>query len=90
MRSWQDFDLVQLAVLPMFLFSGTFFPLSVYPPALQWLVQAFPLYHAVELMRGLTTGVVGWSMLGHLAYFVVLAVLGVAVAATRLKSLLLR
>ncbi|MGH3813767.1 MAG: ABC transporter permease, partial [Pseudonocardiaceae bacterium] len=56
MRSWQDFDLVQLAVLPMFLFSATFFPLSVYPPALRWLVQAFPLYHAVALMRGLTTG----------------------------------
>ncbi|MGH4024443.1 MAG: ABC transporter permease [Pseudonocardiaceae bacterium] len=90
MRSWQDFDLVQLAVLPMFLFSATFFPLSVYPPALQWLVQAFPLYHAVELMRGLTTGVVSWSMLANLSYFVVLAVLGVAVAATRLKSLLLR
>lgn len=90
MRSWQDFDLVQLGVLPMFLFSATFFPLSVYPPALQWLIQAFPLYHAVELMRGLTTGVVSWSMLGNLSYFVVLAVLGVAVASTRLKSLLLR
>jgi lipooligosaccharide transport system permease protein len=90
MRSWQDFDLVQLAVLPMFLFSATFFPLSVYPPALQWLVRAFPLYHAVELMRGLTTGVVGWSMLGDLAYFVVMATVGTVVAARRLQTLLLR
>jgi lipooligosaccharide transport system permease protein len=90
MRSWQDFDLVQLAVLPMFLFSATFFPLSVYPSALQWLVQAFPLYHAVALMRGLTTGVVGWSALGHAAYFVVMAALGLVVASRRLKLLLLR
>ncbi|MGH3815533.1 MAG: ABC transporter permease [Pseudonocardiaceae bacterium] len=90
MRSWQDFDLVQLAVLPMFLFSTTFFPLSVYPTALQWLVQAFPLYHAVALMRGLTTGVVGWSMLGNLAYFVVMATVGTVVASRRLQSLLLR
>ncbi|MGH3838622.1 MAG: ABC transporter permease [Pseudonocardiaceae bacterium] len=90
MRSWQDFDLVQLAVLPMFLFSATFFPLSVYPPALRWLVQAFPLYHAVALMRGLTTGVVSWSMLGNLAYFVVMAACGVVVASRRLQSLLLR
>jgi len=90
MRSWQDFDLVQLAVVPMFLFSATFFPLSVYPPVLQWLVQAFPLYHAVELMRGLTTGVVGWAMLGHVAYFLVMATFGVVMAAHRLKSLLLR
>ncbi|MGH3915055.1 MAG: ABC transporter permease [Pseudonocardiaceae bacterium] len=90
MRSWQDFDLVQLAVVPMFLFSATFFPLSVYPPTLQWLVQAFPLYHAVELMRGLTAGVVGWSMLGHLAYFLVMAFVGVVVASRRLRALLLR
>ncbi|MDQ4009178.1 MAG: ABC transporter permease [Actinomycetota bacterium] len=90
MRSWHDFDLVQLAVLPMFLFSATFFPLSVYPPALQWLVQAFPLYHAVTLMRGLTTGVVGASMLGHLAYFVVMAAFGTVLASRRLRLLLLR
>lgn len=90
MRSWQDFDLVQLAVLPMFLFSATFFPMSVYPPAVQWLVQAFPLYHAVALMRGLTTGVVGASMLGHLVYFVVMAALGTVVASRRLRFLLLR
>ncbi|HEU0127833.1 MAG TPA: ABC transporter permease [Pseudonocardiaceae bacterium] len=90
MRSWQDFDLVQLAVLPMFLFSATFFPLSVYPPAVQRLVQAFPLYHAVALMRGLVTGVVGASMLWHLAYFVVMAAFGTVVASRRLRFLLLR
>jgi lipooligosaccharide transport system permease protein len=90
MRSWQDFDLVQLAIMPMFLFSATFFPLSVYPPALQWLVQAFPLYHAVALMRGLTTGVVDWSMLGHVAYFGVMATVGIVVASRRLTTLLLR
>lgn len=90
MRSWQDFDLVQLAVVPMFLFSATFFPLSVYPPALQWLVQAFPLYHAAALLRGLTTGVIGWSALGHVAYFVGMAALGLAAASRRLTLLLLR
>jgi lipooligosaccharide transport system permease protein len=90
MRSWQDFDLVQLAVLPMFLFSATFFPLSVYPAALQWLVRAFPLYHAVALMRGLTTGVVGASMLGHVAYFAGMAAIGIVVASRRLTTLLLR
>jgi lipooligosaccharide transport system permease protein len=90
MRSWQDFDLVQLAVLPMFLFSATFFPLSVYPRGVQWVVQAFPLYHAVALMRGLTNGVVGWSMTGHVAYFVVMASLGLVVASRRLKILLLQ
>lgn len=90
MRSWQDFDLVTLAVLPMFLFATTFYPLGVYPRPLQILVECLPLFHAVELMRGLTTGAVHLGMLGHLAYFVVMAAVGVVVAARRLEALLLR
>lgn len=90
MRSWQDFDLVQLAVLPLFLFSTTFFPLSVYPPLLQTVVTWTPLYHAIELLRGLTTGVIGWSMVGDLAYFAVMAGIGLVVAARRLGFLLLK
>lgn len=89
MRSWQDFDLVQLAVLPLFLFSTTFYPLSVYPGWLQTVVTWTPLYHAIELMRGLTLGVVDWGMLGHVAYFAVLAAVGTVVAARRLGKLLL-
>ncbi|MEV8439373.1 ABC transporter permease [Actinosynnema sp. NPDC051121] len=89
MRSWHDFDLVQLAVMPLFLFSTTFYPLSVYPGWLQAVVQCTPLYHAIELMRALTTGYVGWSAWGHVAYFAVMAAVGVVVAARRLGKLLL-
>ncbi|MCU1666830.1 MAG: type transporter [Pseudonocardia sp.] len=90
MRSWQDFDLVTLAILPMFLFSTTFYPLSVYPRWLQLVVEFLPLFHAVELMRGLTTGAVHLGMVGHLAYFLVMIVVGVTVASRRLDVLLLR
>jgi len=90
MRSWQDFDLVTLAILPMFLFATTFYPLSVYPRWLQIVVEVMPLFHAVELMRGLTIGVVHAGLLGHLAYFLVMIVVGSVVAARRLDILLLR
>jgi ABC-type multidrug transport system, permease component len=90
MRSWQDFDLVTLAILPMFLFSTTFYPLSVYPRWLQIVVECLPLFHAVELMRGLTTGAMHLGLLGHLSYFLVMIAIGVAVAARRLGALLLR
>jgi lipooligosaccharide transport system permease protein len=79
MRSWQDFELVQLAIMPMFLFATTFYPLSVYPESVRWLVQCMPLYHGVELMRSLCTGTVSWGLLSNAAYFVVMAVLGFAV-----------
>jgi lipooligosaccharide transport system permease protein len=90
MRSWQDFDLIQLVIMPMFLFATTFFPLSVYPRAVQIVVECLPLFHAVELMRGLTTGVVGVALLWHAGYFVVMAGIGVLIAAGRLSALLLR
>jgi lipooligosaccharide transport system permease protein len=89
MRSWVDFDYITLAIQPMFLFSATFFPLATYPEALQWLVRATPLYHGVALERALMLGDVGWGVLGHVAYLVVLGGLGIIGTARRLEKLLL-
>jgi lipooligosaccharide transport system permease protein len=89
MRSWTDFDMVQLAVLPLFLFSATFYPLSTYPRALQFVVQATPLYHGVALVRGLCTGVVGPGLLVHACYFAVMGFVGLRVAARRIEQRLL-
>ena len=65
MRSWQDFDKVSLAIIPLFLFSATFYPLTVYPGWLQVVVRCTPLYQGVALLRGLDLGIFGWSLLGH-------------------------
>lgn len=90
MRSWQDFEFVHLVIVPMFLFSTTFYPLSVYPRPLQLLVEATPLYHGIELLRALTTGAgVGPGLLGHLLYFVIMGLIGVGWSARRLERLLL-
>jgi lipooligosaccharide transport system permease protein len=80
---------VQLAVLPLFLFSTTFYPLSTYPRWLQIVVECTPLYHGVSLIRGLCTGVVGPALFGHAVYLAVMGVVGLLVAARRLEILLL-
>jgi len=90
LRGWQDFEFVQLVVLPLFLFSTTFYPLSTYPEGLQWVVRCTPLYHGIELVRGLVTGTVGWSLLVNAAYLVVLGFVGLAIGARRLSGLLLK
>ena len=90
MRTWQDFEFVQLVMLPMFLFSGTFYPLSVYPGVVQWLVRITPLYQGVDLLRGLTLGSVHWSLLGSAAYLAALGGIGMYVASRRLGRLLLK
>jgi len=90
MRGVQDLDLVQLAMMPIFLFSGTFYGLDVYPRWLQIVVECLPLQHGIELMRGLNAGVFDWGMLGHCAYFVGMAIVGLVITARRLDRLLLR
>ena len=89
MRSWQDFDLVQLVTLPMFLFSATFYPLSTYPHALRILVELTPLYHAVALERQLLLGTVTAMILVHVAYLAALGLAGMLLAGRRLERLLL-
>jgi lipooligosaccharide transport system permease protein len=90
MRSWQDFEFIQLAIIPMFLFSATFYPLSTYPEPVRWLVRATPLYQGVDLVRSLTTGTVGWHLLFAVAYLATMGGLGLYVASRRLGGLLLK
>jgi lipooligosaccharide transport system permease protein len=69
-----------LVVFPLFLFSGTFFPVSLYPGPLQPIVKATPLYHAATLLRSLTTGLVSPATLGHVAYLAAMFVIAGAIA----------
>lgn len=88
MKSWQDFDLVTLATMPLFLFSGTFFPIDIYPSGLQWVVKLSPLYHGNELLRGFTLGRIDWTMLGHAAFLVIMGLIGASIASRRLDGML--
>lgn len=90
MRTWQDFELIALVQLPMFLFSATFFPISTYPAAIQWVVRFSPLYHAVELLRALNLGTVGWGQLVNVAVLVFLGTGGLVLAQRRIGRLLLK
>jgi lipooligosaccharide transport system permease protein len=85
MRHSEDSRLVQLALLPLFLFSTTFYPLSEYSPGLQIVVQVTPLYHGIELVRALTTGTVGVGLLGHVAYLAAMAAISLSVVTRRLE-----
>lgn len=90
MRSWVDLDMVNLALIPLFLFSATFYPLDVYPRAVQLLTQLSPLYHGVALVRGLTLGVVGPELLVHAAVLAVVALVAGVIAARRIDRQLRR
>lgn len=89
MRSFQDFDMLLLAIVPMFLFSATFYPISLYPGWLQVVVQCTPLYQGVALIRGIDLGMFSWAMVGHVAYLVAVGGIGLLITGRRLRKLLL-
>jgi len=74
----------------LFLFSATFFPITTYPNAIQWIVRFSPLYHAVQLLRALNLGTVGWAQLVNVGYLLVLGACGLFIAQRRIGKLLLK
>ena len=88
MRSFVDFDYVNLVIIPSFLFSATFFPLERYPDAVQVIVRLTPLYQGVRLCRAFTLGEVDASLIFPIVYLLVMTVAGMAVASRRLRRLL--
>lgn len=90
MKTFQQMEWINFVMLPMFLFSATFYPLSVYPQAIQWFIQALPLWHGVELLRQLSVGIFTPATLVHVSYFLVMIALGILLTTLRLRKLFLR
>lgn len=89
MKTFQHMDWINFVLLPMFLFSATFYPITVYPQWVQAIVMAFPLWHGVELIRGLTTGVLTTAMLWHVGYYLAMIAIGLVFTTRRLRALFL-
>jgi lipooligosaccharide transport system permease protein len=89
MRTYADFEYVPSITLPLFLFSGTFYPVSSYGDW-AWLAQLSPLYHGVVVTRGLNLGVWSWTYIGHLVVLVAMALVGLGITARRIDKLLLK
>lgn len=89
MKVFQQMEWISFVLLPMFLFSATFYPITVYPEFIQWLVMALPLWHGVELIRGLTTGALSPAMYVHVAYYIAMISIGLVFTTKRLRALFL-
>jgi lipooligosaccharide transport system permease protein len=82
---------MRFAIVPMFLFSGTFFPVSRLPVPLEQLAYVTPLWHGVDLCRGLTLGTISAAAaVGHVAYLLAWVVGGLAVASWGYRKRLLK
>ena len=89
MRSWQDFDILNLANLPMFLFSATFFPLSTYPDWLEWMIRRRRSTTASSCSVRSRPARSAPAQLVNVAYLSVLGLVGMWIASRRVEKLLL-
>jgi lipooligosaccharide transport system permease protein len=89
MKTFQHMDWINIVLLPMFLFSATLYPITIYPQWIQSVIMAFPLWHGVELIRALTTGVYSTAMVWHVLYFLVMIGIGLVFTTKRLRVLFL-
>lgn len=82
----------RLVITPLFLFSGTFFPLSNMPSYLQWIGWISPLWHTTELGRYFSYGysIPGWLILVHFTYLILMLAIGFALANRRFTNRLLK
>ena len=88
LRSWQDFDTVALVQLPIFLFSGTFFPMSLYPGWLAGIVTCSPLYQSAALLRSCCLGQFSYATVLHVVYLIAMGLIGLQIAGRRFSRIL--
>jgi lipooligosaccharide transport system permease protein len=91
LRTVNDFDVpMGLIVMPMFLFSGTFFPVEAYPLPIQVFMELTPLYHSINLIRGLSLGVIGPAQAWDLVYLVIFFAVGMWIAMRQMERKLIK
>ncbi len=89
-KTYQQMGLINIALIPLFLFSGSLYPISVYPDWLEFFIRLMPSWHGIELVRNLWFGVIDFSVFTHISYFLAMIVIGLFFTTRRLRNLFMR
>ncbi len=90
LTSHQQMNWINFVMLPMFLFSGAFFPISNYPAPVRWCIEALPLWQGISMLRGLMSGAMDMTLLLHVSYFLIFIGIGLTFTTRRLHTLFVR
>jgi lipooligosaccharide transport system permease protein len=90
MKSHHQMNFFEIFLLPMFLFSGAFYPLTVFPGWAQAIIKALPLGQGIELVTKAMSGDLGINLLVNITYFIVMICLGLFFTTKRLNALFMK
>ena len=89
-KSYQQLGLIEVFLLPIFLFSGSLFPTEILPSWANLIVKISPLWHAIELIRNLCVGEIHLGLLVHVLFFLALITFGLFILTRRLNNLFMK
>jgi len=89
-KTYQQMGMINIVLLPMFLFSGSLYPISVYPDWLEFIIRLTPSWHGIELVRDIWFNNIDSGTLIHISYFAVMIVCGLYFTTRRLRNLFMR
>jgi len=89
-KTYQQMGMINIVLLPMFLFSGSLYPISVYPDWLEFVIKLMPSWHGIELVRDIWFSTFDNGTLIHVSYFCVMIVTGLYFTTRRLRNLFMR
>ena len=90
MKSHHQMNFFEIFLLPMFLFSGAFYPLTVFPGWAQAIIKALPLGQGIELVTKAMEGDFSIHLLVNVTYFVVMICVGLFFTTRRLNALFMK
>ncbi len=86
-KSWDFFSYyLTLFICPLYFLSGIMFPISTMPKFIQEVAWFTPLYHSVELSRGLVMGNLRWSMVGDAAWLLIFGTMAFMYSVVRIRK----
>jgi lipooligosaccharide transport system permease protein len=89
-KGFQQLHLINIFLMPLTLFSGSFFPLSVLPHWLAAILRWSPLTQGIEMMRMCTLGTIDATIFIHIAYFAIFIAGGLYFTTRRLNALFMK
>ena len=83
MAATTPMGIINISLLPIFIFPGSFYPIPGFPDWAQIIIKTLPLWHAIEMIRCLSLGLINFSLLGHATYSLSMITLGVLLTTKR-------
>ena len=89
-KTYQQLSIINIVLIPLTLFSGSLYPISVYPDWIESLIQILPLWHGIEMVRAFWFGNISMGIFVHIGYFLIMITLGLFFTTRRLRDLFMK